>query len=468
MKRTDLASIVGFLIVLSLGRGLRAQAVVEPPPPGAPPPFAVAPPPPNEPKKPPEDPVIGKWSPKIYGFFQLDAVEDTTQSFNDSAGDAVIARPGTYAGEHGRLTLSAQHTRLGFKFHTPGEGDIHALAVIEVDFLGQYANTTTEQVVFTSPFVRMRQAWFKLETPIVDLTVGQTWQLFGWQPYFFANTVEIQGVPGMVYSRAPQIRLSHTFKGDAVNFDVAAAAARPPQRDAAVPDVQAGVKLTVNGWKGVRTLGATGTEVDALAIGVSAAIRWFKVAEFAAKPTTAVSDTGWAISADAFVPIIPGSMEDRGNSLTFTGSFATGAADADFYTGLNGGITFPALPNPTGIMPAPTYTPDIDNGLVVFNSAGELTAIKWWSTILGFQYYLPPSGRVWVAGNFSHMHSSNIADLGNPASVFKTSNWFDGNLFWDATAAVRFGFEYAWFQQIYGDDVKAKNSRFQVSGFYLF
>ena len=34
--------------------------------------------------------------------------------------------------------------------------------------------------------------------------------------------------------------------------------------------------------------------------------------------------------------------------------------------------------------------------------------------------------------------------------------------------AVRLGFEYAWFEQTYGDDVKAHNSRFDVSGFYLF
>src|SRR5262249_37255319 len=150
---------------------------------------------------------------------------------------------------------------------------------------------------------------------------------------------------------------------------------------------------------------------------------------FAAKPTFAVDKNGWALSADAFVPIIPGSMEERGNSLTFTGSFVIGQADADFYSMLNGGITQPALPNPAGTMPAPTYTPNVDNGLVVFNAAGELVPIKWWSTIVGLQYYLPPNGNVWFSANYSHMHSSNIAEVGNPANVFETSNWFDGNIF---------------------------------------
>src|SRR4051794_40870219 len=66
-------------------------------------------------------PVTGKWSPRLYGFAQLDAILDTTQSFTEMAGNAAIARPDTYAREHGRVQLSARHSRLGFKLSSPDD-----------------------------------------------------------------------------------------------------------------------------------------------------------------------------------------------------------------------------------------------------------------------------------------------------------------------------------------------------------
>ena len=217
----------------------------------------------------------------------------------------------------------------------------------------------------------------------------------------------------------------------------------------------------------MRTYGATGTVVDALAVGVSGAMRWFRVPEFAERPTAAVTALGWAFSVDALVPILCAGPGDLGNALTVTSSFADGAGDADFYTALNGGITFPPLPNPSGITPAPSYAPNVDNGLVVFDGAGELVAIRWWSFIAGVQYYLPPSGRIWLSLNYSHLHSPNIARLGTPAAVFATSNWVDGNLLFDATRSVRFGVAYGFSEQTYGDGVKAHNHRVQVSGFFF-
>ncbi len=71
--------------------------------------------------------------------------------------------------------------------------------------------TVSEGSYFTSPTFRIRHAALKLATPIVDILAGQYWSLFGWQSMFHPNTVEIQGVPGQIYARTPQIRLSHLF-----------------------------------------------------------------------------------------------------------------------------------------------------------------------------------------------------------------------------------------------------------------
>src|SRR5262245_30509412 len=130
MNNKFFGSIVACATVGSFAYPSFGQAPIAPTP-AAPPTYAPPSPPPaaEPPKEPPKEPqnkdevpLIGKWTPKIYGLVQMNAVEDTTQSFNLQAGNTKIARPGTYAGEHSRLTMSAQHSRIGFKFG-PGEGD---------------------------------------------------------------------------------------------------------------------------------------------------------------------------------------------------------------------------------------------------------------------------------------------------------------------------------------------------------
>jgi hypothetical protein len=445
------------------------------------PPTAPVPPPPPEPdlKVNPEAPldpnapvaVKGKWSPVLYGFVEFDGIHDSTQSFNDSAGNAAIQKPGTYAGDRARTQFGVRNSRLGFKLTSPEAGGVKASGVLEMDFLGNQPSDASEAAFWNNPTFRIRHFALKLEDPYVDLLIGQYWQLFGWQSYFHPNTVEIQGVPGQVYSRTPQVRLSHAFKGEAVTFEVAIAAARPPQRDSAVPDGHVGLRLMFNGWKGLRTTGAAGTAVDGAAIGVSAVGRHFRVPEFAAAPTKEVEKNGGGISVDAMIPIIPATTEARANGLTFTGSFVTGSGISDLYTGLNGGVTFPALPIPMGASSAPPYNAHLDNGLATFDADGNLHTINWQSYILGLQYYLPPSGKLWLAANYSHMNSTNAADyvsMDKKGGIFTKSDWVDGNLFWDALAGVRFGVEYAYFHQTYADDKTAKNHRVQFSAFYIF
>jgi hypothetical protein len=409
------------------------------------------------------------WLPTFYGFVELDVIGDSTQSFNDLAGNALIARPGSYAADHGRLTFGARNSRLGFKLAAPAYGEIHASAVLEMDFLGNQPSGTAESAVFTSPLVRMRHMALKLENPYVDVLLGQSWQLFGWQPYFHPNTVDIQGVPGQVYSRSPQVRLSHRFKGDAVDFELAAAASRPPQRDSLTPDGQAGARLYVNGWKGARTAGSTSTSVDSAAVGVSGVMRRVDVPEFSATPKADLSKLGWGVSFDLLMPIVPATAEDRGNALTLSSSFIRGEGISDLFTGLNGGFTaFPTPAQPAMATATKPYPADIDNGIVMFDKNGNLHTIGWQSFMVGLQYYLPPSGKVWLSANYSRMKSHNAASLGTAASVFDKSQWADVNLFWDAIPQVRFGLEGAWFEQTYADAKKAHDYRVQFSSFYLF
>ncbi|HEX2658427.1 MAG TPA: hypothetical protein VHU40_09150 [Polyangia bacterium] len=459
---------------------------VPPPPPApapAPPPVADAPPPAIQaPPPPPAKPAVtSKWSGEIYGFAEFDAIYDTTQSFNEIAGNAIIDKKGSPKGDHDRLNYSARNSRLGFRFKGPESDTVRASGIVEGDFLGNQPSDASNAALINNPTFRIRHMAGKLETPYIDVLGGQYWQLFGWQGFAFPNSVEIMGLPGQVFGRTPQLRFSHAFKTDDITIEAAIATSRSPQRDGGVPDTQAGLKFLINKWKGLRTANSTGTSVDSGGIAVSGVYRKFRVNDLVDPKATNSKNAG-GVSVDAFIPVIPATMEDRANALTLTGSYVRGTGIADQFTGLTGGIGYPTLPTPaTGS--APTYTPNIDGGLVTYYGAGDLHTIDWQSFLVGLQYYLPPKGNIWISANYSRLNSPNIADFtgatgfdpntaakaaGDPTKTMKESQFADGNVFVDVNKAVRFGLEFAWFKQKFVDNSTAKNYRTQLSMFYIF
>jgi hypothetical protein len=91
---------------------------------------------------------------------------------------------------------------------------------------------------FTKAALRLRHAYGKIETDVIDVLFGQYYNLFGWQPNFFPATLSFLGTPNMIFGRTPQIRLSKTIKTDPINVEIAGAATRPPQRDASFPGLE--------------------------------------------------------------------------------------------------------------------------------------------------------------------------------------------------------------------------------------
>lgn len=414
-------------------------------------------------------PLTSKWDAALYGFVEFDGIADSTQSFDELAGNKLVARPGSFAGDNGRTLFTLRNSRIGFKLKAPAYHGLLASAMLEMDFLGNQPPTASEGQLFGNPTFRIRHFNLKLETPYVDILVGQYWQLFGWQSYFHPNTVAIQGVPGQVYSRSPQVRLTRTFKGDLASLDLAVAMSKGPQRDSMAPDGQAGIKLNVNRWKGLHTTGSTGTAVDAMSLAVSGALRRFELPELSSAPRSSLSQLGWGVSVDALVPLY-GATERRAWAATLNASYVRGTGIADFYTGLTGGVGFPAT-----LADGKTYSAHVDPGLIGFEAldpatAGYVRTVDWQSFLLGLQLYLPPGGRWWISGNFSQMdgNADQFVSAKNLNAVFTQSRWADVNLFWDVTPAVRLGVEYSWFYQKYGDGIEATNHRGQLSAFFLF
>src|SRR5262249_25528224 len=159
----------------------------------------------------------------------------------------------------------------------------------------------------------------KLETPVVDVLFGQTWHLFGNQPNYFPTIVQWLGVAGELFGRTTQLRLSHAFKTDPVNVEIAVAGMRPPERDSAVPEAEAGLRITFNKWPSWHTGYMTSTALTPASIAVSGDLRYFKMPEFAAKPVKTNSAVSKAIAVDAYLPIIPAKADKKDNSLSVLG-----------------------------------------------------------------------------------------------------------------------------------------------------
>jgi len=431
-----------------------APAETQPPPPQAPPVMA----PPPSPPPPPPAPAPGgmasflaKFSATLYGYIALYTIVDSTQSFNEAASNGNILATG-YGHEHGRVMFSARHSRFGIRLRGPETPDIKTSALFEMDFLGNQP-AVSEASLFTNATVRARHLWGKIETPFVDVLFGQTWSLFGGGGYFFPNSAQIQGLPGQIFSRVAQARLSHMFKTPLLNIEPAFAAVRPPQRDGNMPDIQAGVRVLLPKWTGVHTVGVN-TSVDAGGFGTYTVVRRYAVARPMAPATENVTATGWGISAEAFLPIIPATAAHRANALSFTGEFVYGRGTADLYSGIIG---------------TPAAGTDVDTGLVALDAAGTLHTIQWTSLIAGLQYYAPPDGRVWAAVNFGLMDSSNAAANGAAsAATYKQSHFVDLCGFFNINAAARVALEYAWFNQTRFDDTDTTNHRLQINAYYIF
>ena len=451
------------------------------------------------------------WKLTIYGFAEADGMWDSTRSFNDGLNNNVIAHPTMQANRNPRLQATIRNSRLGFKAESPEFHGIRPSAVLEFDLFGNQpsvnsgggspgvasgSGATTEAAYFNNAAFRVRHAYLKIEDDFVDAVVGQTYYLLGWQNYFFGASCGFLGLPNELFNRTAQLRLSHTFAWNRANLDIAAGAFRPAQRDSGVPDGQAGLRLTINHWKGITTPGSGGTDARAASIGVSGMVRQFKVDPHAPLPASPIPLIGWALAANVLLPIIPArDGTDRGNALTLTGEFVIGTGDADQYTGMTAGAT---MPNVYGLPPgiyvnylgnatpmdsaaAPLigtpYTPNVDPGLVGFDRSEGIHTINWQTFIVGIQYYLPPTGRVFVSGNYSQGKSNNIASFYPPVApgqpwinslgVFQSSRYVDGNIFFDLTPAVRMGLSYQRVDQKLAEDTSVHNNRFEMTLLYF-
>jgi hypothetical protein len=451
----------------------------KPPAPEPPPAVPNAPPPPSHAtasaQRGPAPLAAGEpgWVFGFYGWVELDALWDSTQSFNDTILDQTIARPNTIAGDNPRFQGTVKDSRIGFKVGAPAYGSIKASAQFEADFFGLQPPTATQDQTYVYSAIRLRHYFATLKTPVLDLLVGQTFDLYGWGGQgFFPSTPAFLGVMGEVFHRNVQLRVSKTLESESVAFEIAAAGVRPATRDSGVPDAQAGLKLSLKDWQGASAQGPRPARAAPLALAVSGVGRRLAVTDFEAITANLQKLWGWGAAADAFIPIIPVSGDDMSNGLSLTAEYSRGTGVTDLYLTLTGGVLFPALPNPRNVLPAPTYTPNIDQGIVTFDANGIAHTLNWQGWMVNVHYNLPfnKGKTLSLAGTYSEVRSSNALSLTpdqGQAFVWDHGRYFDGTLWWSITPAFQTCASFQTETQTFGDGVIARNNRAQV-GFWFF
>jgi hypothetical protein len=451
-----LAAALALLLPLGAARAAFAQAPAQPPP-AAPAPAASG------------------VTASLYGFIELDVMHDSTQSFTEAATNNTMARPATLAGDNPRTQFTARDSRVGLVLGAPQLGRVRTSAVVEVDFFGNLQPTATEDVTFSTPALRLRHAYVKFETPAVDVLAGLTSDLFAWGGAgFYPNTVAFLGVPGQIYHRDPQLRLSKVVTGRSVAFEVAAAAVRPAQRDGEIPDGQGGLRLAFLRWMGSSGQGASPPKPAPASLGVSGIYRHFSVPAFTTSAANPKKANGWGAAVNLFLPIIPAkSADDLGNTLSATAEATMGAGISNLYTGLTGGVLFPTLPNPTMMLPVPIFVPDVDQGLVTYDADGNLQPVKWRALVVGLQYRAPwgMGRRLGLSAVASQLESTNIDALtpvqGLPL-VFSKAQYVDGSVFFAPTPESQVGGSVQIERQTFGDGLQGTNIRGELAVYYFF
>jgi hypothetical protein len=436
------------------------------------PPAAV--PSPNGDAKMPAAPsfVVAKFKGRLYGFAEADSFVDSTESLVDLQGNQLLAAPRTTAADAGRVQFSGRNTRLGFALESPEVNGLKATGAIESDFLGYNpapgSTAGASEGSFYNGAFRLRHAWARLETPVVTIQAGQTWTLLAFNPIFTPGSVSLQGLPNEVFQRTPQVRLSRLFKfGELLRLELAAAAARPAQRDSAMPDFVFGARVEFPGWRGYKSTGSAAGSLTGLQLALSGTVKQARALRSAASDTDFASVTGSGIAVDAIVPIVPATPASKANALTFVGELASGSGFEDNFTGLSMGTS---VGLPKGVPAGFTVTPPLDAGLAGFRTdTGAFTAVDWQSMLLNLQYYTPiDDGALWFNGIWCVGQSDNSYLFAKPGGAYGVQHYAAVGALYDPAPGFRVGVEWSWTQQRMSDDSQRVNRRGQLLFLYTF
>jgi hypothetical protein len=420
---------------------------------------------------------------EVHGFVQQDVINDSTQSFNETVGDASVAKNGTVAGDNGYTQYSLRNSRIDFLAKSDF-GGWATKGYMEGDFLGNGnalaypagAGQETEQKFFNQPILRLRHAYLQADNDGWTILAGQYWSLFGWNMDYVLATVSEAPTMGPLYFRTPQIRIAKTFGDDkGMQVQLAASAEKPDQIDSQVPNINFGIRWTLNDVKGEFCQSTGAPKLMPLSVGLglrNADYSWNSLTPVGGGAANSAnlnynqSMWGSAVAADVLLPVLPVAEGKDDPSIVLTGEWTMGAGDTDAFNGGGFGGNTALSTTSTG------FGANLDPGIGGF-TAGNFNLIQLQSLTAQIQIALPKSIGTIVTAGYGEIFTPNGLPLGNTVNDDRTMFL---NVMQDLTPAIRVGLEYANYDTHYGTAFgnpqylqwDAVDSRVQLSSWYRF
>lgn len=416
------------------------------------------------------------WKVSMYGFVESDMVQDSTRSFTEIIGNAPVARTGTFAGDNGRLIFSDRNSRLGFAVNAPEQDGWKARGVLEMDFFGYdpgpstTATSQSEAAFSQNPGIRIRHAYMSAETANGwQVLTGQTWSLFGWQPYYFPTILTVAPEAGQLFQRDLQTTAIKTIGiGETQKLQVAGSLERPSQRDSNRPDMNLGVRYVLDSYRSAFGTSYGDVKTEPLSVGLSSSFRQFETPQNSTTTSAPINHGGAAYAVDALIPLITAAdAADPGQSLTLTFEASTGTGYANTLTNWTGGLG--GFPSGSG----QAAVTNLDAGFGGYDADGNYNLLQINTMNISLQYQLPTVIHSYMNVGTSQISSANVSNQTgygqSSTAIYDRTKMYFVNYLYDFTKQIRLGAEYSNQQTHYAsDDSLLSNNRIQLTGLYRF
>ena len=436
---------------------------------------------------------------KLGGFAEIDFIGDNTQSFQEIIGNRPVLRSNTVGGANSLYQVSLRSSRISLDVRAPEQNGIKSRFYGAIDFLGNQPAIGTSGVSElswqTNPVPRVFQLYFLVESPTVDVKVGQDWSRFGFMSEYSRGQVSVAAIPANLFNRWIQASLSKQLTlTDTLTLTPVFSVERPPQASATLPSFVAGVQVAHHGLRAPYTGSSTGEiSLKPLSLQVSGVGR--RLEANSGGPTNPSGGqpnlnsqtyvTGWGVSTGLFVPVLPSRDGEMGNTAHVVMEGVTGAGISDMFNGLSWGICNPVCgysSTNSGFGGAAFGQTNIDAGLgAVSSQTGKFEAIRTTSMMVHATYYLPDQGKTWIGGGYGTIYSSNASEMTctvsaafcggavrTSQSIYVRDSTYYAYVFHDFTQEIRAALMTNWVRTTYADRVNAENHRIQLSFFWRF
>lgn len=417
--------------------------------------------------------LMNDWKFRFMGNIETVMIVDSTRSFREISANAPVARPGTFAGSHGRAQLSLRSTRFGLTIFPPHQETLKQYSIIAIDFLGYNPNPSSvapqnsEAAFYASPTPRLLLASHVIELEHWKLSAGLGGRLFGWVPTFYPTTVSIFSYSGVILSRTTQLSAINTVTLEEDDYlKTGLSITSPSQRDAGVPNIDAGIMYVFGKRESAHNNITSQIVMAKTTLALSGTYRQFSIPDSVLSSESSRRLHGRAIALSTLVPLVARSESKAENTLILSAEFSKGIGYSDVFVAGSGNIS----QLPSGAAGSLSSVTNLDPGLGGFDSSGKfnLSKMQSWNTQL--QYHLPVYLRSFITVGFGHWQLKNPESFSSATGlvIYDISKAFYTNIFHDIKPRIRIGFEYARISTDYTDGVSARNNRYQFSTMFMF